>query len=161
MSFLTESELKSVLYEYQLQQITEEDSSISLMAINAAIEEVKSYLTPNAQNHWRDGRPRYDVAVIFSATGSNRNALILELCKTIALYYVSRLANVDIIQERVRERYDRAIEYLEKVAGVGKFANAPAITPDLPVVVPDPTDETYMGAWRFGSRPKFSHDIDL
>ena len=156
--FLTYQELKSVLYEYQLDEITETSPDIAEMAINAAVEEMKSYLSPTGQVRWRDGRPRYDVAAIFSATGRSRNALVLELCKSIALYYVCRLANVDIIQERVMDRYDRAIDWLEKVAGVGKYADAPGIAPDLPVL-PSGTDETAQQAFRYGSREKFSHDL--
>jgi phage gp36-like protein len=156
--FLTSPELKSVLYEYQLNEITEESPDIAEMAINAAVEEMKSYLSPTGQARWRDGRPRYDVAAIFAALGSERNALILELSKSIALYYVCRLANVDIMQERVQERYDRAIDWLEKVAGVGKYANAPSIAPNLPLL-PAGDEETALQAFRFGSREKFNHDF--
>ena len=157
MSFITSAELKSVAYDYQLNEITENHSDIVQMAINAAVEEMKSYLTPSNQPQWKDGRPRYDVAAIFSATGTSRNALVLELCKSMALYYVCRLANVDIIQERVQDRYDRAIEWLEKVAGVGKYANAPGITANLPVLA-ETTDDNSTIPFRFGSRDKFNQE---
>jgi len=158
--FLTYPELKSVLYEYQLDEITETSPDIADMAIMAAVEEAKSYLSPTGQSRWRDGRPRYDVAAIFGASGTERNGLILELCKSIALYYVCRLANVDIIQERVKERYDRAIDFLEKVAGVGKYAGSPSIAPDLPVLTAEQiATDTTRQAFRYGSREKFNHDI--
>lgn len=158
--FLTAEELKSVAYEYQLAQITEDSPDIVEMSITAAVEEMKSYLSPTGQSRWRDGRPRYDVAAIFGATGTNRNALVLELCKSIALYYICRLANVDIIQERVMNRYDRAIEWLEKVSGVGKYANAPGIAPDLPVVpASTDNDDTSANPFRGGSREKFNHEF--
>jgi hypothetical protein len=153
--FLTTEELSTVIYEYQLQEITESQPDIPTLAISAAIEEMKSYLNPSSQLRWRDGRPRYDIAAIFGAQGIERNALVLELAKSIALYYVCRLANVDIIQEKVVERYDRAIEWLEKVCGVGKYANAPSISPDLPLLV----DQEPPQAFRFGSREKFNHDF--
>ncbi len=154
--FLTPDELSSAIYEYQLQEITESDSDIVQLAIDAAVEEMKSYLNPSAQVRWRDGRPRYDVAVIFSAVGADRNTLVMELCKSIAVWYICRLSNVDIIHDKIKERYDRAIDWLEKVSGIGKYANAPAISPDLPVL-----DETQSpkAPFRFGSREKFSHDI--
>ncbi|MEI6062196.1 MAG: hypothetical protein WCR72_15955 [Bacteroidota bacterium] len=170
--FLKTSELKTVLYEYQLNEITENSSDIAEMAIAAAVEEMKSYLSPTGQTRWRDGRPRYDIGAIFVSaptfvtgtsgplTPDTRNPLILELCKSIAIYYVCRLANVDMIQERVQERYDRAIEYLEKVAGVGKYAGAPSIAPDLPVLAA-PDIENAQQAFRYGSRAKFNHDIDI
>lgn len=156
--FLTVPELKSVAYDYQLDDITENSPDISEMAINAAVEEMKSYLNPSGQTRWYDGRPRYDVDAIFTAIGSARNALLLELCKSIALYYICRLANVDIIQERVKERYDRAIDWLEKVAGVGKYANSPSLAPGLPVVTISDDDNT-LQPFRFGSREKFNHEI--
>lgn len=156
--FLTIDELKSVVYDYQLDQITETSPDIVEMAVNAAVEEMKSYLNPSAQVRWRDGRPRYDVGAIFGATGNHRNAHILELCKSIALYNVCRLANVDIIQQRVQDRYDRATDWLEKVAGVGKYANSPAISPDLPVLEPAADTDDAGKPFRSGSREKFNHE---
>jgi hypothetical protein len=158
--FLTVEELKSVAYEYQLAQITEDSPDIVEDAIEAAVEEMKSYLSPTDQKRWRDGRPRYDVGAIFGATGKNRNAIVLRLCKSIALYYVCELGHVDIIQERVQNRYDRAIDWLEKVAGVGKYADAPAIAPNLPVVTASTNeDDTSASPFRGGSREKFNHEF--
>jgi len=161
--FLSKSDLKSVIYEYQLDQIIEVTTSnttnddIVLMAIGAAVEEIKSYLSPNLQDRWKDGRSRYDVQAIFSATGSARNPLILELCKNIAVYYLCRLSNVDMIEQKVKERYERAIDWLEKVSGTGKSAGAPSINPDLPMLSFDPTTDDSL-SWRMGSREKFNHE---
>ena len=155
--FLETAELKSVLYEYQLTEITEGSPDIAEMAINAAVEEVTSYLSPTDQIKWRDGRPRYDVAAIFSAIGVNRNAMILSLVKSIALYQICQLANVDMIQERVMQRYDRAIDYLEKVAGIGKYKDSAPIAPNFPVL-PAGDPGTAKQAFRFGSRDKFNHE---
>jgi phage gp36-like protein len=154
--FIEPSELKSAIYDYQLQQITDSDTEIVTMAILTAIEEVKSYLAPNNQTRWDDGRPRYDVAAIFAATNSNRNPLIVELCKSIAVYYITRLSNVDMLHERVKERYDRAISYLEKVSGTGKAAGAPALNPGLPTLTI--SDDEAKLTFRSESRTKFSHE---
>lgn len=156
--FITADELKSVIYEYQLAEITESDETIPLMAIGAAVEEMKSYLAPGNQVDYRDGRKRYDIAVIFNATGDDRNALILELCKSMALYYACRLANVDIIQEQVKERYDRAIEWLEKVSSTGKYADKKPLNADLPVMDPVDIENDASLPFRFGSRDKFNHE---
>lgn len=158
--FLEPDELKSAIYDYQLKEIVEvnldDDSNMDIvhMAIDAAIDEMKSYLRPNNQDRWNDGRNRYNVAAIFSAEGADRNALILELCKSIAVWYVCRLSNVDIIEEKVKQRYDRAIDWLEKVSGTGKSAGAPALSPDLPLL----EDDTTNNAFRFSSREKFNHE---
>ncbi|MBS4041597.1 MAG: DUF1320 family protein [Flavobacteriales bacterium] len=155
--FITPDEMNTVVYQYQLEEITESDPDIVQLAIDAAVEEMKSYLNPTGQTRWRDGRPRYDIGAIFGAAGADRNAIVLELCKSIALYYVCRLANVDMIQERIKDRYDRAIDWLEKVSGVGKYADGPAIAPDLPIMVV--TDDEVPESFRYGSREKFNHDF--
>ena len=154
--FIEPTELKSAIYDYQVEEITEDNTDIVVMAIATAIEEVKSYLTPNNQARWDDGRSRYDVTAIFAATGTNRNPLILEIVKNIAVYYIIRLSNVDVIHERVKERYDRAIDWLEKVSGTGKAAGAPSLNPGLPLLVISEADTK--PAFRFESRAKFSHE---
>lgn len=139
--FITEAELKSVMYEYQVTEITEGDTDITAMAISSAVEEIKSYL-----------RGSYDTDTIFTATGTNRNALLMELCKNVAAWYLVRLANVDMIYSQVKERYDRAIEFLTKVAD-GKIAPAFPLRKDS-------TTEEVVTKFRNGSNEKFSHYFD-
>jgi hypothetical protein len=152
--FLKKDELRSTVYSYQLDQITEEDDSIIDMGINAAIEEVKSYFTANDKKEWMDGRPRYDAVAIFASTGANRNALILELTKTVAEWWIIRLCNADIIHERVKERYDRAIDYFKQIAS-GKVTIG-----SLPILPPDDGSTTPTTAlpFRMGGRAKFIHE---
>lgn len=148
--FLTIDEMRSVIYHYQMDEITETDNSIVAMAIDSAVSEMKSYLNPNNQKQWDDGRPLYDVDEIFNATGIDRDALILELCKDIACYRVCRLSNVDMIYDHVKERYQSAIDWLTKVAnGV--------TNPNLPIIPDGGTGSTKL-PFRYGSRPKFHHE---
>lgn len=137
--FIEIQELKSVLYDYQLQQIIENDTDIAAMAIEAAVEEVRSYLDV-----------RYDCDKIFAATGTDRNALIVEMLKNIALYNIVRLANVDIIYEKARERYDRAVEYFDRVAS-GKLA--------LRLPLKEDEQGDVQTKFRSGSNPKFNHSF--
>ena len=158
LQWIEVGELKSALEDYQIDQISEGDTSISLMAINAAVKEVKSYLAPGDQSQFRDGRKRYDVATIFGTTGFSRDPLVLELTKSIAVYYLTRRANVDIMAEEIRRRYDRAIDWLEKVSATGKYAGKPPLNADLPVLPDlDPEAEDSL-PFRNGSREKFSHE---
>lgn len=153
MAFITVEEMRSVMYHYQMDEITESDNSIVLMAIDSAVSEMKSYLKPSNQKQWNDGRPNFDIEKIFEATGTNRDALILELCKDIACYRVCRLSNVDMIYDHVKERYQAAVDWLTKVAnGV--------VNPNLPIIDDDGTgeDESAKLPFRFGSRPKFKHE---
>lgn len=134
--FIEKDELKSAIYEYQIAEITEADDAIVLMAISAAVAEMKGYL-----------RSQYDTEQIFSATGDNRNALVLELCKNIAVWYLIRLCNVDMIYEHVKDRYDRAIEWLKQVASGN-------IAPELPPKTDD--DGDIATRFQFGSNVKFN-----
>lgn len=147
--FLEIEELKSVMYQYQIQEITEADDDIVYMAISSATDEAKSYLRPNNKREWGDGRLMYDVDTIFNATGTNRNALLLEMTKNIAVWYIIRLCNVDMIFENVKDRYDRAIDWLKKV-------NKGDITLDLPTLTPE--QQTGRQPFRFSSRKKFNHE---
>ena len=156
--FLTVGEMKDVLYAYQADEIAEGDEQIIENGINAAVNEVRSYFTASNQKQWSDGRPRYDIQKIFGATGSDRDAWILRMCKTVAAWNIIELSNPDIIYEKVKDRYDIVIKTLEKIAGIGQSANSPALTPDLPTVDPGSESGSDMEPFRFGSRLKFRHE---
>jgi phage gp36-like protein len=115
--YITIDELKTALYAYQAQEIANDDSDILLMNIAAAEGEVRSYLAG-----------RYDVTAIFAAQGDDRNPLLLELTKNIAVWYIVRLSNVDLIYKHAKERYDAAVDWLNRVAD-GK------LNPDLPPAI--------------------------
>jgi len=148
--FLEAEELKTVAYGYQLAEITEDDDDILELSIDAAVEEMKSYLRPT-----KNSQVQIDVEAIFSATGTARNPLILELCKSIALYYICRLSNVDIIEQKVKDRYDRAIEWLKRVSD-STGSGSDNINPGLPTL--PPVDDNTGLPFRFGSRNKFNHE---
>jgi phage gp36-like protein len=136
--FLSALELKSVIYDYQLSEIVEDDLTIVEIAISSAEEEVQSYLVG-----------RYDVQLTFSATGADRNPLIVEIVKDVALWQIVRLSNPDIIYDRVKDRYDRAVEWLDKVA-------SGLISITLPSAQnPDGGDLTPI---RYGSLPPQTYD---
>lgn len=86
--YLTPEELKSHMYAHIVEEITEGDEQIVLQAIEAAVEEVRSYL-----------RPRYDTDRIFAAEGSERNALVLENTKIVTVWNLIKLSNVETIYE--------------------------------------------------------------
>ncbi len=150
--FLTEDDLGGVIYDYQVEQITEGDNNILLQGLAAAEEEARSYLEPNTnQTQYLDGRRLYDVAAIFSQEGTDRNALILQHCLTLAKYHIIQLSNVDVLYEQAKERYDRAIEWLTKLSsGEVNLSSLPQL---------DRTeDNTEKQPFSFGSRKKFNHD---
>nr|DAR27457.1 MAG TPA: head to tail adaptor [Caudoviricetes sp.] len=137
--YLTPQELTTNMYAHVITEITNDDEQILLQAIEAAIEEVRSYL-----------RPRYDTERIFSAEGADRNALILENTKVITIWNIIKLSNAETIYEIWKERYDRVIKYLEGVADGTRTPNLPLLTDDK--------GEVCIKA-RFGSNPKFTHSF--
>ncbi len=152
--FAEKNDLKNNIYQYQIDQITEGDDSIVLQAIETAIDEVKSYLEPNDKKEYLDGRLRYDVNAIFSATGSDRNALILNHVLTVSKWYIIDLANVDILYEMAKERYDRSISWLKKLnKGEVNLSSLPQLNQDS-------TDGEIeeIKPFAMGSRPKFNHE---
>ena len=114
MSLVTPAELKSHIYDYQVQQITENDSTITETAISTAEALVKSYLAS-----------RFDTDAIWATTGSDRPPLVLDLIKTIAVYKLIRLCNVDILYDRYHDAYLEAIDILKPVS-------TGTIVPNLP-----------------------------
>ncbi|EGV44347.1 DUF1320 domain-containing protein [Bizionia argentinensis JUB59] len=150
--FLTESDLKSSIYGYQVTQITEGDDTIVSIALAAAEEELRSYLSGNNKLENYDGRLRYDVDAILSATGADRNALIVKHAVVIAKYWVIDLCNADIIYEQAKERYDRTIEWLKDLRdGVVNLSTLPTLSPEA--IAADERQPFSMG-----SRKKFNHE---
>ena len=136
--FITVEEMKTVIYEHVMDDISANDYATVQQCIEAAVSEMKSYLAS-----------RYDVASIFAATGDGRDPLVLENAKVIAVWNLIRLSNSEIIYEQWRERYDRVIEFLKQVS-------AGNITPTLPIATDGQGNPVIRS--RFGSNPKFRHN---
>jgi phage gp36-like protein len=79
-----------------------------------AIEEIAGYL-----------RSRYDTGLIFSAVGDNRNDVIVMHACDITLYHLVSWLPGKMGREIRKERYERAIKWLEEV-------QAGKVTPNLP-----------------------------
>lgn len=152
--FLQKDDLKNSIYEYQIDTITDGDDNIVNQAMAAAEDEVKSYLTGNNKREWEDGRIVYDVDEIMSKTGTDRNALILGHAITIAKWWLVDLCNADMIYEQAKERYDRSIEYLNKLS------KGDITLGSLPVLEIEQTEDTdqEQNPWNYGSRKKFNHE---
>ena len=160
--------MKTVLYEYQMDQITEENENIVTEGIEAAITEVKSYLYASNNRREMAGLTAqqyqawklYDVDTIFSKTGDNRNKFLMRLVQRVAAWNICELSNVGVNYDHVKERYDNAITTLEKIAGMGEYATSQMVLTDLDSPAPvTPTTETEeRKPFRMVSRPKFNHE---
>jgi len=150
--FLKYEDLGSTMYGFQIHQITEGNSDIVDIALAAAEEEIRSYLTGNNRKEWLDGRIQYDVEAILSKTGLERNQLIVKQGITIAKYWLIDLSNADMIYEQAKERYDRSTEWLTKLA------NGELTLGTLPTLADTNDEGETKQAFSFGSRKKFNHE---
>lgn len=166
--FIEKTDLKSVLYEYQLDQIAENDDSILDDGIAAAITEVRSYFDAANARRETAGLSKqeyaawklYDTEAIFSAIGNNRDPFVMRLCMRIAAYNICELANVDVLDNHVRERYESTVKTLEKIAGLGEYAQSRIVLSNLPSPqsTGENTNTTDAKPFRMVSRPKFHHE---
>lgn len=165
--YITAEELRSVLYEYQITEITEDDETITDDAIASAEAEVRSYFeAANARRETAGLNQQqyaswvmYDIDAIFSKTGSQRNAFLKRLIMRIAAYNLCELAQVDVLNDKLLAQHDSTIATLEKIAGTGDYKNARIIISGLPTITPTPGTETSEKPFRMTSRKKFTHNF--
>lgn len=113
--FITEQDYKIVIGQQALNVISQVSEENRKNAEAEAIEEITSYL-----------RPKYDTDAIFSETDNKRNRLIVMYTCDCALYHMAASAPMKMGMEIRKERYERAIKWLEGV-------QAGKIVPDLPL----------------------------
>ena len=108
--FITLEDYDASIHREILDALLRHDSDISDSAIveiceDRAIEEMRCYLNKY-----------YDCDAIFSATGSDRNALILMMAVDISVYHIFCQHNPYKMSEIRKTRYERAVEWLKAVA---------------------------------------------
>lgn len=102
--FLLEDDYKAQLKEQALDALTGYNNHVRMDVETKAQAEMESYL-----------RERYDVAVIFSTEGNDRNPLIKMFMVDIAVYHLfCAIAPRNIPQIRL-DRYNSAIKWLDMV----------------------------------------------
>lgn len=156
MGFLSKEELRTVIKAEKVTQISGSDDETVAKAINAAITEVASRLTPNNKKAWLDGRILIDTKALFAQTGDQRNELILSITKIVALWWLIVRNNAGVDYETVRDRYFAATDYLKDLAG-GEATDA-----TLPTLQDQVDDEgnpiSRAKPFAAGSKKKFNHD---
>ena len=98
-----------------------------------AIEEIAGYL-----------RSRYDTGLIFSAVGDNRNDVIVMHACDITLYHLVSWLPGKMGREIRKERYERAVKWLEEV-------QAGKVTPNLPTCTGEDGEEDINNPVKWGS----------
>lgn len=142
--FIERADLGGAIEEYQLDAITTSEQNIK-RGMMAAVSEAESYL-----------HGKYDTAAIFSARGEARHPTLVEHCVNLAIWYICRRGNTDMIFEQVKEYRQKARDWLEKVAGMNREGKTLSV--DLPLRKNESGDVQIKV--RMGSRPKFRHEFE-
>lgn len=93
---------------------------------------------------------RYDSTAIFEATGTDRYPLLVMFGVDITLYHLFSSIPKLKVPDDVRDRYNRAIEWLQDLSD-GKVA-----PPELPIKTDPDTGEDLNANMRWGSNDKFT-----
>ena len=136
--FIDTEDYKVVIGDAALKVVSQSSPENIANAEAEAIEEISGYL-----------RPVYDTTAIFAATGNDRNRLIVMYTADIVLYHLTASQPQKMGSEIRKERYERAIKWLEGV-------QAGKIVPDLPLAGSD--DDSPGFGTSYYSFPKLRHD---
>ena len=88
-----------------LDALVRDDQSLVEICEDRAIAEMRCYLSK-----------RYDCDAIFSASGEDRNQLILMMVIDIAVYHIFCIHNPQKLSQIRKDRYERAVEWMRAVA---------------------------------------------
>lgn len=132
--YLSIEELKTHAYSEEINAIIRNDETIALASIDMAIEYAKSKLMRH-----------YDTQTVFTQEGEERNPLLLNIVKDIALWNLIGLANPSIDYEDKKFRYEQAVDWLTAV-----YKGMPTTLPKLP----DDDDSSTGSSFSFHSNPK-------
>lgn len=133
--FITDEDYKVVIGDQALKVVSQVSAENRANAEMEAQEEIAGYL-----------RPKYDCAALFSVEGDARNKLVVMYCCDIALYHMAASMPQKMGIEIRKERYERAVKWLEGV-------QAGKIVPDLPLAL-DGDGQPVAGTIMFGCQKK-------
>ena len=139
MSFLTPADYGLQIRDEIRGLLTDGSDPLLEMAAAAAQAEMESYL-----------RGRYDVAAIFAATATARNAQLVMYLVDMALYHLHSRQNPRNVPQIRQDRYEQVIGWL-KMARRGELSVG---LPDLPATNEDGTPNPDTILPRGGSLPK-------
>lgn len=133
MSFITEQEFTTHIYEEAIEKIKRGDDNKFTEAINTAVGRARRSLG------------RYDVDLIFAASGNEREkyAELITYIKDIAKFHFIKVANVQVDYQIAEKSYEEAIKELDKIRTGDDV-------PGWPLAL-NPAGSTLM----WGSAPKF------
>ena len=133
--FITDEDYKVVIGDNALKVVSQVSAENRANAEQEAQEEMAGYL-----------RPKYDCEALFAAEGEERSRLAVMYCCDIALYHMAASLPQKMGMEIRKERYERAVKWLEGV-------QAGKIVPGFPQAL-DEEGQPAGGALRFGGQKK-------
>ena len=104
MAFLNETDLYTSVYPQLLDAIKQEDETIVSFGIDSSLEEAEGYL-----------KDKYDTETIFSKEGSERNNLLVMMCRDLAVFNIIGISNPGIDYEDKKTRAQSARSWLKAV----------------------------------------------
>lgn len=137
--FITDEDYKVVIGDQALKVVSQVSQENQANAETEAMEEIAGYL-----------RPKYNTEAVFSAAGTDRNRLVVMYTCDIALYHMAASTPQKMGMEIRKERYERAVKWLEGV-------QAGKIVPDLPLAM-DEYGEPVGMPMVYGCQKKLKHN---
>nr|DAN50462.1 MAG TPA: head to tail adaptor [Caudoviricetes sp.]DAP93511.1 MAG TPA: head to tail adaptor [Caudoviricetes sp.] len=137
--FITDEDYKVVIGDQALKVVSQVSQENRANAETEAMEEIAGYL-----------RPKYNTEAVFSAAGTDRNRLVVMYTCDIALYHMAASTPQKMGMEIRKERYERAVKWLEGV-------QAGKIVPDLPLAM-DEYGEPVGMPMVYGCQKKLKHN---
>ena len=137
--FITDEDYKVVIGDQALKVVSQVSQENRANAETEAMEEIAGYL-----------RPKYNTEAVFSAAGTDRNRLVVMDTCDIALYHMAASTPQKMGMEIRKERYERAVKWLEGV-------QAGKIVPDLPLAM-DEYGEPVGMPMVYGCQKKLKHN---
>lgn len=137
--FITNEDYKVVIGDQALKVVSQVSQENRANAETEAMEEIAGYL-----------RPKYNTEAVFNAAGTDRNRLVVMYTCDIALYHMAASTPQKMGMEIRKERYERAVKWLEGV-------QAGKIVPDLPLAM-DEYGEPVGMPMVYGCQKKLKHN---
>ena len=137
--FITDEDYKVVIGDQALKVVSQVSQENRANAETETMEEMAGYL-----------RPKYNTKAVFSAAGTDRNRLVVMYTCDIALYHMAASTPQKMGMEIRKERYERAVKWLEGV-------QAGKIVPDLPLAM-DEYGEPIGIPMVYGCQKKLKHN---
>lgn len=102
--FIELSDYDASVHREILDALTRNDNAIVEICEDRAIAEIRGYISGH-----------YDCDKLFSATGDDRNQLVLMMALDIAIYHIFSIHNPQKLSQLRKDRYDRALEWMRAV----------------------------------------------